>query len=156
MMLLTEDYFLLYKEKKILAKSNSRTEVSLNTSFRNFKALEENWTGKVKAQVHLLNSQAAADLEIFQGFLLHFQLFGRCLCREEKSTPAFCCECLPIPMPLSNSPTKIHLLSRVPQQRNPFSGAPGLAQVHQRFQCNMDKSAEHSPRSSSYGVLVWQ
>lgn len=46
MMLLTEDYFLLYKENKMLAKSTSRTEMSLNTLFRTFKALEEDWTGR--------------------------------------------------------------------------------------------------------------
>lgn len=46
MMPVTEDYFLLYKENKILAKSTSRTEMSLKTLFRNFKALEENGTGR--------------------------------------------------------------------------------------------------------------
>lgn len=46
MMLLTEDYFLLHKESEILTNSTSRTEMSLNALFRNFKALEENWTGR--------------------------------------------------------------------------------------------------------------
>lgn len=45
MMLLTECYFLLCKENKILAKSTSRTGMSLNILFRNFKALE-NWSGR--------------------------------------------------------------------------------------------------------------
>lgn len=128
MMLLAEDYFFLHEKNKILAKSTSRTEISLNTLFRNFKALEENWTG---------GSESSGTSSQFPGSSRHWDLsrasspspiFGRCLCREEKALLHSLVNVFQSPCPYPALPLKFTIWGEA-QQRNPFSGATGPAQI---------------------------
>lgn len=112
-MLLTEDYSLLCKENKILAKSTSRTEMSLKTLFRNFKALEEILDRqKWKLRYVFSIPRQQQTLRFVKGFFFISSYLGGLCVEREKSTLLSVVNVFQSPCPYPNSPTKIHLLRR--------------------------------------------
>lgn len=126
MMLLTGDYifFHIWKTRYWLIQLLRQRWAQMLYSSPS-KPWRRTGQAQVKAQVCLLNSRAAAELEISQGLLGYLQLLRKFLYRGT-STPAFFFEHLlelltkPVPMPLANCPTKIDLVRRCIAEKHLF------------------------------------